>query len=719
MSRTLVAQTRPARGAAAARPAGRPRPTAVLLALLAVDALLLAPLPPELHLFGALALFVLLPGWVLIRAVFGPGGPVGLERALLALGSGCVLAMVPPLLLHVFFRPIEPAHLLLAGNLLVLVGAYLPLLWTRSAGPGAEPAPEPPGAASSGRFRFERQTLLALALLLLIAAPLRLWNLGWSEFQGDEAKVALRTSALLQGLPNVLQAHRRPPGEILISTTLAGQIGTITELTARLPFSLAGVAAVLACYQLGRTMFGPTAGLIAALLLAVNGYYVAFGRILQYQSLGLLLDMLTVLCLYRFARWPAARPGYALVGGLLLAGALASALSGVFLLPPLALALWASRRGPSKARWRDLALWFWPLAPLLLVGLAVLLKAGGRLSLGAAESYILTRLGWQQRYFNWDDLLVATNLYTSSLYLAVTLVGGVLALLFTPGRARLGWRLALVWMLGPLLTHLFLVRIVATHWREIYPGLVLLLGAGAAAAASSKFQVPGARFQEGETVCPVDQAGSDQQPASRGVPAVPLKPGTWNLKPVLLALPFALFLAATGHYVFSAWVAPWPEYMLQFPRYRHPLDWTSLQERGAGGTFGASRRHGWKAVAELIAAGELPADYSTNEQPAAAAWYLSRLQTCAERARLYIRAPITPRDRDSIEQGGRPKNYRLFGVVEVDGQPGLALYVRGRASSDEHFDLAPYAERFDRARASAWRPVNGMYESSVNNVPGC
>ena len=46
-------------------------------------------------------------------------------------------------------------------------------------------------------------------------------------------------------------------------------------------------------------MFGPLAGWSAAMLLAVDGYSVAFARIVQYQSLMLLTSALVVLILYR------------------------------------------------------------------------------------------------------------------------------------------------------------------------------------------------------------------------------------------------------------------------------------------------------------------------------------------------------------------------------------------------------------------------------------
>ena len=58
----------------------------VLLAFGVANALLLLPLLLELRLIGALALFVALPGYLFVQAVFDEAEPGLLERWLLALG---------------------------------------------------------------------------------------------------------------------------------------------------------------------------------------------------------------------------------------------------------------------------------------------------------------------------------------------------------------------------------------------------------------------------------------------------------------------------------------------------------------------------------------------------------------------------------------------------------------------------------------------------------
>src|SRR5262249_44798482 len=130
----------------------------------------------------------------------------------------------------------------------------------------------------------------------------RLVDLGWSEFQGDEARIVLRAMAAIQGADGALAAHRKVPGEILLTYLFAGSLGQIVEGVARLPFALAGVGAVLAFYSLTRKLLGGPAALLAGLLLAVNGYFVAFGRILQYDSLAFFLGVNGLLCCWRFGQ---------------------------------------------------------------------------------------------------------------------------------------------------------------------------------------------------------------------------------------------------------------------------------------------------------------------------------------------------------------------------------------------------------------------------------
>ena len=71
-----------------------------------------------------------------------------------------------------------------------------------------------------------------------------------------------------------------------------GIIEALNEATARFPFALCGLVGSLGIYLLGRRAFGERAGLIAFFLFAINGYFIGFARVVQYQSLVLTMSIL-------------------------------------------------------------------------------------------------------------------------------------------------------------------------------------------------------------------------------------------------------------------------------------------------------------------------------------------------------------------------------------------------------------------------------------------
>ncbi len=269
----------------------------------------------------------MIPGWLIARLLFSRPRSTALpvappENALLALGLGFCAVMVLGMVLTIISlaglaRPILSWHITLAANALTLAllgvavksGARLemPLAW-----------PSWPVLSIAG-----------------LAGFLRLSDLGWSEFQGDEARILLRAMAAIQGVPDALLAHRKVPGEILVTLPFFGQLGAITELTGRLPFALSAVAAVVTFYMLARELFDWRVALVAGLLLAVNGYSVAFGRILQYDSLAFLLGLLGLMCCIRFGRGEQPVVSLALAGSTLLCSAGLIALGAMFFVLPV------------------------------------------------------------------------------------------------------------------------------------------------------------------------------------------------------------------------------------------------------------------------------------------------------------------------------------------------------------------------------------------------
>lgn len=141
--------------------------------------------------------------------------------------------------------------------------------------------------------------VVGLLSLALVGGYLRFVDLSYSEFQGDEARAMLRAAETIQGHPDALLGHKKGPTEILLPTVIYSMLSRIDEPTARLPFAIANFVALFAIFLLGRRLFGDVGGWSAAMLLAVDGYFIGFSHIVQYQSVVFLMVVLIVLILYR------------------------------------------------------------------------------------------------------------------------------------------------------------------------------------------------------------------------------------------------------------------------------------------------------------------------------------------------------------------------------------------------------------------------------------
>ncbi len=241
-------------------------------------------------LVAASAPGVLVAEW-LLGVRYGRSDADRLEKFLYGLGIGLALLMTTALV--VSFLPggvagwqiLAPIH----GMLVVAATA----LWRQRTSCAEE------GSSPAGTWPSRRAFWLGLLLVLAVGMALRVPDLGYSEFQGDEARVLLRASEVIEGYENALFAHQKMPGEILLMTATYAVTRQMDEAAARLPFTAAGLAALAAIFLLGSRLFGPSTAVSAGMLAALTGYFVAFARIVQYQSLVFLAVVLTILVLWR------------------------------------------------------------------------------------------------------------------------------------------------------------------------------------------------------------------------------------------------------------------------------------------------------------------------------------------------------------------------------------------------------------------------------------
>ncbi|MEN6416696.1 MAG: glycosyltransferase family 39 protein [Armatimonadota bacterium] len=172
---------------------------------------------------------------------------------------------------------------------------------SRSTAAGRNPAKNP---ASSAGWKWEP---IAFVLILLVASALRLWRLDQNGFGNTYYAAAVRS--MMQSWHNFFFASFDPGGYITVDkppVALWAQVAFAKLLGYKginllLPQALAGMASVAIIYAMVRRIFVASAGLIAALVLAVTPISVAMDRTNNLDTLLALTLLLAAWTLVRAA----------------------------------------------------------------------------------------------------------------------------------------------------------------------------------------------------------------------------------------------------------------------------------------------------------------------------------------------------------------------------------------------------------------------------------
>lgn len=147
------------------------------------------------------------------------------------------------------------------------------------------------------------QKLLFL-IIIFYASFVRLQNLGYSDYQGDEILTLDFTQYYTQEtFSQYLLRQDKGPLQFVINKTVYTLTGNMNEATIRFPYCLAGIAFVVAIFFLSRELLWSNWGaLLTAGLAATNGLFISFSRITQYQSFVQLLTVLSIWMLIKKRR---------------------------------------------------------------------------------------------------------------------------------------------------------------------------------------------------------------------------------------------------------------------------------------------------------------------------------------------------------------------------------------------------------------------------------
>jgi hypothetical protein len=157
-------------------------------------------------------------------------------------------------------------------------------------------------------------TALTLLAILLLAAVIRMWELNTLGFNSDEAVYAGQAAAIAQDptLKDIFPVFRAHPLLFQYVLAVLFKFG-VSDFSARVVSVLVGLLTVFLVYRVGVTLYGRTAGLWAALFVAVMPYHVVVTR-------QVLLDgpmtLFATAVLYTLAKYGEShRPGWLYASG--------------------------------------------------------------------------------------------------------------------------------------------------------------------------------------------------------------------------------------------------------------------------------------------------------------------------------------------------------------------------------------------------------------------
>lgn len=648
-------------------------------------------LPHLVQAIAALSLAGFVPGALLV-AVLLPAtaaGPDWWERALYSVAAALAVMVVGMLLVSYLPGAVTATQILVAFDAMAVTLAVW-LVWRQADEPGA-------ASANSLQPMLNRWVLIGALVLAAVGVLFRFTNLGYADFQGDEARAALRAAAVIQGYEDVLLLHKKGPTEILLPTLVYALTGHLNELTARLLFAIANFVALFAVWLLGWRLFNPLTGWIAAMLLALDGYFIGFAHIVQYQSVVFLMSIVGVLIVHRLVIEPRRVTAYLTLAAIFLATGLLSHYEGVLAALPMTYLL-------GVLVWRNRSDWRALLGATLIAGLvggAVLALFYGPYVLNprfAATYQYLTdrRIGGSPPYNNLVDVFMRTTLYSTTYYvllvIAAMLVGMVrvyrrgchwllagaaslllvavialsflrpawlqlgerdwavipfallIALVIVSPRQRIEERMLWLWFGAVMLLAIFLTEKPRTHVYTFFMPWLLLAGMVLSDGWFALRGRIGARFA-----------------TAIGVVAA------------------ALCTLVFTNYAYWFFVSQ-SEVMLNYDTQR-PSGYAVLyDEPDNKARFGFPLNNGWKTIGELYRQGVLSGYFASNEKEAwVPAWYSRGVERCEREAQWFFEIrnlePFSNEDFLKMEHYLRD-GFVKWGRVQVNGLDKLTIYKR-------------------------------------------
>jgi hypothetical protein len=468
--------------------------------------------------------------------------------------------------------------------------------------------------------------------------------------------------------------------------------GGVGEAPARLPSALSGLLAVLVCLDVGRRSWGLRAGWIAAAVLAIDGYMIAFSRIVQYQSFVVLTGLVAVWLSVVWYQRDSQRPTLLWLAGLSLGVGTLAHYEIALALAPVVWLVWKKGR---MDRWPP-RMWaanvVVPLAVMAAVAALFYVPFIRHPHFSETAQYIGGRRIGGGLHNKLGDYFDRASFYNASYYvlaLAAVLVAAVAATL-RKAVGRFGDLAAALWLVA---FALLLLRPAWFEWSGNSLAILVFLPAAVALMLSSSvpvlwqavfswFAVP--FLVAGFMVLKPHTHFYTMMPAAallagwaldRGAPALEERMGARPARLLLATLAgVAAAIILTHQYV--VFIRHDPEYKRVYPEARLPGYWVPFgNELPRGGYFGFPYRAGWNEVRGLYLDGTLSGNYDSNEELLITGWYTWGAVRCAESPRNYL-VSWRPQDAEDIPLETIERDYPLRAVVRVNGFEKLHAYDR-------------------------------------------
>lgn len=708
-----------------------------------------------LRLPAAWALTFVLPGWAWLSSLGWLQTNQAIERIVLVGGFSLILSSLALLITVLLPGPFTETPVIVTLNLVTLTG----LLWgwvrkdkaeakakfkNYVQEPTNQPANQPPNHQTSQPTNQptiqptihpsnpwpSRTILLILLAILAVAAFTRVTRLGYAEFHEDELENMRLIVRAYKGEEYAPFIDSKGPIHWLLPAALWYTNGWINEGIARTPFAVASMLLTPAMYMLGRRMSNGREhiGLIAAALVALNGFFASLARHVENRSLIVFLGVLAVWLVYRYYREN--RPDFLIYLALTLAVGLIAHPTVLLYLPVIGFVIAAKLWQDGLNRWHGLwlagglglfiainAIFYIPYLTNPEIGRTYEYFAGERIGTELLYNRVENMLGEDKLYSSqfhgpilillltwllvrhfarlgrsgvaaivvlgvaivstvlWPDIWLTGNVNLAFLpYLLLTL-----GLLVLP-RTNFETKTAFLWFAAPFGALLFMATDASNHIQMAYTGWALLCAFALSDLWSALGQNPGEASNF-----------SRVKLALKGAIVVG----------VVICIPLIVFYQYLS---FGARVTTYWQAKIDFtynPQsiYKYVYDSIARPRRAISNP----RLGGWKAVGLLWEKGTLSGDFrSVNESFAIPIWYTFQTpRSCYNDPQNYwLRRDWQgwpEAEQDILAQG-----YTLSRVVLVDQQPKLHLYEKSVLPGEpEILDMELARHEFDRLATPA------------------